>query len=143
MGTIAEALDTSAEQARDRYTARVDRWESALDQPWERSGRFLSSRMPDGTTEPDQSIADLDRWCLRHLDEHSGARHNARHDGIEERMVSANLPKHTPLTEMTSFTRTAAYLIRRGSDATEAERDAYQARKTALLAKLDTTGEHP
>jgi hypothetical protein len=44
---------------------------------------------------------------------------------------------------MTSFTRTAAYLIRRGSDATEAERDAYQARKTALLAKLDTTGEHP
>jgi hypothetical protein len=52
--------------------------------------------VPDGTTEPDETIADLDRWCLRHLDEHSGARHNARHDGIEDRMVSASLPKHTP-----------------------------------------------
>jgi hypothetical protein len=94
--TIAEALDVSAEQARDQYTATVDRWEAALDRPWERSGRFLASRMPDGTTEPDETIADLDRWCLRHLDEHSGARHNARHDGIEDRMVSARLPKHTP-----------------------------------------------
>jgi hypothetical protein len=32
--TIAEALDASAEQARDQYTATVDRWEAALDRPW-------------------------------------------------------------------------------------------------------------
>jgi hypothetical protein len=141
--TIAEALDTSAEQARDQYTATVDRWENALDQPWERSGRFLSSRMPDGTTDPDASAADLDQWCLHHLEEHSGARHNARHDGTEDHMVSANLPKHTRLTEMTSLTRTAGYLIRRGTDATEAERDAYQARKAAVLAKLRASGGDP
>jgi hypothetical protein len=141
--TIAEALDITVERARDQHTATMDRWEDALDQPWERSGRFLSSRMPDGTTDPDATIADLDQWCLRHLDEHSGARHNARHDGIEDRMVSVTLPQHTPLTEMNSLTRTAAYLTARGAEATHAERDAYQARKTALLARLNATGGHP
>ena len=69
--TIAEALDTSEQQARDQYTPTVERWEDGLDRPWERSGRFLSSRMPDGTTDPEASAADLDQWCLRHLDEHS------------------------------------------------------------------------
>lgn len=133
---IAEALDLTAEQARDRYTATVDRWEDALDRPWERSGRFLASRMREGTTEPDQTAADLDRWCLRHLEENSGTRHNARHDDIEDRMVSANLPQHTPVTEMTSLTRTAAYLVRRGAEATAAEREAYHVRKKALLARL-------
>ncbi|HEX6356027.1 hypothetical protein [Actinophytocola sp.] len=133
---IAEALNLTAEQARDLYTAVIDQWEDALDRPWERSGRFLSSRMPDGTTKPDETAADLDRWCLRHLEENDGARHNARHAGIEDRMVSANLPEHTPLTEMNSLTRTAAYLIQRGSEATDAERDAYEIRKKALMAKL-------
>lgn len=50
-------------------------------------------------------------------------------------MVSANLPEHTPVTEMTSLTRTAAYLIQRGTDATDAERDAYETRKKTLLTK--------
>jgi hypothetical protein len=36
--------------------------------------------MPDGTTDPDQTAADLDQWCLRHLEETSGARSNAHHD---------------------------------------------------------------
>jgi hypothetical protein len=54
-------------------------------------------------------------------------------------MVSANLPKHTTLTEMNRLTRTAGSLIRRGTDATESERNAYQARKTTLLAKLSQT----
>lgn len=136
-GDIAEALDTTAEQARDRYTAVMDRWEDALDRPWERSGRFLVSRMPDGTTEPDQTAADLDRWCSQHLEENSGTRHNAHHDGIEDRMVSANLPQHTPVTEINSLTRTAAYLAQRGFDATEVERKAYETRKKTLMAKLD------
>lgn len=134
--TIAEALNSTEQQAREQYAPTLDRWDDALDRPWECSGRFLASRMPDGTTEPDQTIADLDQWCLRHLDEHIGARHNARHDGIEDRIVSANLPKHTPITEMNSLTRTAGYLIRRGTDATEAERDAYQQRKARVLAAL-------
>lgn len=134
---IAEALSLTAEQARDRYSAAIDQWEDALNRPWEHSGRFLSSRMPDGTTEPDQTAADLDRWCLRHLEENDGARHNARHGGIEDRMVSANLPEHTLVTEMNSLTRIAAYLIQRGTAATGAERDAYENRKKTLMAKLN------
>lgn len=133
---IAEALNLTAEQARDRHTVAIELWEDALNRPWERSGRFLSSRMPDGTTEPDQTAADLDRWCLRHLEENDGARHNARQAGTEALMVSANLPERTPLTEMNSLTRTAAYLIQRGAEATEAERDAYESRKKELMAKL-------
>lgn len=139
--TIAEALDTSEDQARDQWAPTLEHWESALDRPWERSGRFLAGRMPDGTTEPEQTAAELDQWCLRHLDEHDGARHNARAEGIEDRMVSATLPQHTPLTEMTSLTRTAAYLTRRGSQATEAERDAYQQRKAQVLAALNAAAE--
>ncbi|TDV53644.1 hypothetical protein [Actinophytocola oryzae] len=92
--------------------------------------------MPDGTTDPDETAADFDQWCLRHVEENHGARHNARHAGVEDRMVSANLPEHTPLTEMNSLTRTAAYLSRRGAEATEAERDVYEARKKAVMAKL-------
>jgi hypothetical protein len=137
--TIAEALDTTVEQARDQYTATIDRWEDALDRPWERVGRFVLSRMPDGTTEPDRTAADLDQWCLRHLDEHNGTRNNARHDGIEDRMVSANLPHHTSVTEIASLTRTAAYLIKRSTEATETEREAYKARKQALMTKLTQT----
>jgi hypothetical protein len=135
-GDIAEALNLTAEQARDLYTAAIDQWEDALNRPWERSGRFLASRMPDGTTEPDGTATDLDQWCLRHLEETDGARHNARHDDTEDRMVSANLPKHTPLTEMNSLTRTAAYLIQRGSQATTAEREAYENCKKELMTKL-------
>jgi hypothetical protein len=139
--TIAEALDTTPEQAQERYTGTLDRWDNALDQPWERSGRFLASRMPDGTTDPDQTAADLDQWCLRHLEDNHGSRHNARHDGIEDCMVSANLPKHSPVTELTSLTRTAAYLARRGAEATDAERDAYQQRKARVLATLRAAEE--
>lgn len=134
---IAEALNLTAEQARDQYIAAIDQWEDALNRPWERSGRFLASRMPDGATEPDETAADLDQWCVRHLEENDGARHNARHDGIEDGMVSASLPAHTPVTEMTSLTRTAAYLIERGTDATDAERDAYATRKKTVMDRLN------
>jgi hypothetical protein len=48
--------------------------------------------MPDGTTKPDESAADLDQWCLRHLEENHGARYNARYDGIEDRMVPRTCP---------------------------------------------------
>lgn len=87
--------------------------------------------MPDGITEPDQIFADLDQWCLRHLDEHSGTRKNARHNGIEDRMVSANLPKYWQTTRppgegpfvagtisssIPSGVRSNAYLTDRGLD---------------------------
>lgn len=38
---------------------------------------------------------------------------------------------------MTSLIRTAAYLMERGSETTDAERDAYVTRKRTLMAKLD------
>ncbi|TCO46448.1 hypothetical protein [Actinocrispum wychmicini] len=133
---IADALDTTIEQARDQYAAVVDQWEDALDRPWERPGRFLASRLPGGTTEPVETAAELDDWCQGHMEKNSGTRHNARHDGIEDRMVSANLPSHTPVTEINSLTRTAAYLARRGCHATEAELEAYEARRKAMLNKL-------
>jgi hypothetical protein len=137
---IAEALDLTADQARDQYKAAIDQWEDALNRPWERSGRFLASRMPDGTAEPDETAADLDHWCLGHLEENNGARYNARQAGTEDRMVSANLPEHTPLTEMNGLTRTAAYLIQRGTAATAAERHAFEIRKKTLLTKLGQAG---
>lgn len=51
-------------------------------------------------------------------------------------MVSANLPEHPPVSEMNSLTRTAAYLIQRGGEATDAERHAYETRKKALMARF-------
>jgi hypothetical protein len=114
----------------------IDAWEDALNQPWERSGRCLSSRMPSGTAEPGETAAYLDQWCARHLKANDGARHNARRDGCEDRMVSANLPGHTPVTEIASLTRTAAYLTKRGTETTTAERNAYETRKKRLLSRL-------
>jgi hypothetical protein len=109
---IADALNITEQQASARYSMNIDTWEDALNRPWERSGRFL------------------------HLKPNDGARHNARHDGIEDRMVSANLPEHTPVTEFISLTRTAAHFIQSGTAGTEAEREAYETRKTAVVAKI-------
>jgi hypothetical protein len=60
-GDIAEAVQSTAEQARDQYAALVDQWEDALNRPWERSGRFLASRMPDGTTV--LALTESDQCC--------------------------------------------------------------------------------
>jgi hypothetical protein len=76
------------------------------------------------------------QWCARHLNSNDGARHNARHDGIEDRMVSANLPGHTPVTEIASLTRTATYLTQGGSETTPTERNSYETRKKRLLSRL-------
>jgi hypothetical protein len=46
-------------------------------------------------------------------------------------MVSANLPQHTPVTEMNSLDRPSTYLIECGAQATGSERDAYDNRKKA------------
>lgn len=133
---IADAMSITEQQVSERYSTSPDAWEDALNRPWERSGRFLSSRMPSGTAEPGETAAYLDQWCARHLNSNDGARHNARHDGIEDRMVSANLPGHTPVTEIASLTRTAAYLTQPGTETTTTERNAYETRKKRLLSRL-------
>lgn len=58
--------------------------------------------MPDSTTDPGQTAADLDRWCLRHFEANGGALPNS----IEDCMVSANVPEYAPLIEMNRLTRT-------------------------------------
>jgi hypothetical protein len=125
-------VETTAKQAREEYAAVVDQWggraEQAVGTVRPVSGQSDARR--HHRTRPDRRR--LDQWCLRHLDENSGARHNARHNSIEDRMVSANLP---PVTEINSLTRTAAYLAQRGTESTEAERKAYETRKKAMLTK--------
>lgn len=133
---IAEAISgspASANEAQEQFADAIRYWEDALNRPLERSGRYLASRLPDGATDPDRCAEYLDRWCVRHLEPSDGARYNARHGGIEDRMVSAKLPKHTRLTELNSLLRTARYLTELGDRATDAEWQAYQARKTTIL----------
>lgn len=130
---IAEAVGTSADEVLRRFSVAIERWEDALNRPLERSGSYLISRLPDGADRPDWHADYLDQWCAEHLPPSSAARHNARHNGIEDRMVSAKLPKHTRLTELHSVLRTACYFNDRGDGATDAEWHAYHVRKAALL----------
>lgn len=57
---IGESLDVSRQAAHERYAPALAKWESGLDKPWARHGRFLSSRLPDGASEQDRSAARLD-----------------------------------------------------------------------------------
>lgn len=133
---IAEALSISEQEAQERYQEEVDRWEDVLDRPWERSGAFLSSRMPEGCSDPAWTADYLDRWCARHIPEASAARSLARDAGTEDRMVSAGLPKHTALTEMTSVLRHGRYLLDAGIT-TGPEVEAHQARKADVFARAE------
>lgn len=133
---IAEALSITEQEAQDRYREDIERWEDAVDRPWERSGAFLSSRLPEGCADPTQTADYLDRWCARHIPETAAARSLARDAGTEDRMVSANLPQHTSLTELTSVTRHGHYLLDHDIYAGP-EWDAHQARKAAVFARAD------
>ena len=137
---LAEAIDgsaASANEVQERFAGAIRSWEDALNQPLERSGRYLASRLPDGAADPDRCADYLDQWCVRNLEPSDGARYNARHSGIEDRMVSAKLPKHTRLTELNSLLRTACYLNELGDRATDAEWQAYHARKAAILGNTN------
>lgn len=130
---IAEALGTSVDEVQLLFDEAIERWEDALNRPLERSGRYLTSRLPDGAAEPDLTADYLDRWCAQQLQPSTGARHNAHHQGIDDRMVSAKLPQHTTLTELTSVLRTGQYLTELGHSATETQWQAYRTRKAAVL----------
>lgn len=133
---IAEALGVPEDAAQWRYGDEVQRWEDELDRPWEHSGAFLSSRLPEGCADPAQTAGYLDRWCARYIPETAAARSLARDAGTEDRMVSANLPKHTTLTEMTSVARRARYLLDHHITAGP-EYEAHQARKADVFARAD------
>jgi hypothetical protein len=127
---------------RQRFTEAVEQWEDALDVPVERAGRYLASRLPEGASDPAETIIYLDRWCTRHLPQDCAAQHtaphNARYGGVEDRMVSAGLPRHTVLTELVGVVRTGRRLVELGSAATDEDRRAYQARKAAVLRAAET-----
>jgi len=129
---VAAGLDVSEQDAHERYGPVLADWDDALNRPWERSGHYVSCRLPDGASDPADSAAYLDRWCGEHLGPRNGARRRAERDGIAEQMVSAMLPTHTLATESASLLRTAAHLSTHGA-ATDGERDAYQARKRQIL----------
>jgi hypothetical protein len=52
------------------------------------------------------------------------------------RVVGAPIARCS-VTEINSLTRTAAYSTQRGSEVTDDERQAYEGRKKAVLAKID------
>lgn len=133
---IGEALSITAAQAEERYREAITRWEEALDEPWGEAHGRVYSRMPDGASEPDFTAGYLDRWCLTHLAPADAARSSARRDGTEEHMVSAGLPKHSTLTEMTSVCRTATHLIKRDVHSGP-EWEAYQTRKADVYARAE------
>jgi len=137
---IAEALSVTPAEAEELYTEAVQHWERALDEPVVRSGRYLSDQLPDGANNPAWYAEHLDQWCTGRFGPGDGVVSNARHAGIEDRMVSANLPKHTDLTEMNSVLRYSLYLINRGEPITAAERDAHDARKAAVWARYNLPG---
>jgi len=58
---IAEALNLTAGQASHQYTARSSSGKARSTDRGKCSGRFLTSRMPNGTTELDETAADLDQ----------------------------------------------------------------------------------
>lgn len=138
---IAEALSITEQDAQERYREEIERWEDALDRPWERSRAFLSSRMPQGCSDPAWTADYLDRWCTRHSHETDAARSFAKQDGIEDRMVSANLPKHTTLTEMNRELRVAARLMKAGTPQTDPEWVAHRQRRAELHARIDAEAE--
>jgi hypothetical protein len=132
---IAEALCVSEREARERYGEEIERWEDALDRPWARSGSFLVSRMP-GDADPAWTVAYLDGWCSRHIPEDDSARSLARDAGTEDRMVSASLPKHTAVTEMTSVVRYGQYLL--DHDVLSGpDWEAHQARRADVYARAE------
>ena len=131
---IAEALCVSKQEAQERYRDEIERWEDALDRPWERSGAVLSSRMPDA--DPAWTADYLDGWCARIIPELSASRSLAKGDSTEDRMVSANLPKHTTLTEMNSVARHTRYLMEHAIYSGP-EWEAHQARKADVYVRAD------
>lgn len=123
------------QSAQERYRDTVAAWEDALDRPWERVGRHLSSRLPSGLADAEVTLRYLDEWCAQHAPD--STRRLAEDDGIADRMVSANLPTHDTLTKTTSVLRHGR-VLRRRDDVTPAEWAAHHARQQAVHDEAET-----
>lgn len=127
----------SKQSAQERYADALAKWEDALDRPWERAGSFLSSRLPEGLSDPAFTAGYLDRWCARHAPD--STRQRAEHDGIADRMVSANLAEHTSTTRINLVLRRNRHLFARetaGEDVS-AEWADHRQRRQELYDSLD------
>jgi hypothetical protein len=135
---VGDGLGISKQTAHERFAPAYQSWESALDEPWVQSGSLRSSRLPEGADRPDEAAASLDRWCARNTALLGSVADRAQQTGHAERMVSAELPRHTGLTEAASVIRQAKHLGARSEPPSQAELDAFAARKHAVLAQ-----DHP
>jgi len=143
---IAEGFGAEDEQKeiQERYEPVVAEWDDVLTVPWE-PGHGISkdgagalvwfSRLPNGAADPDFTAGYLDMWCARHVDR--AVRDNAEHDGISDRMVSANLPAHTDITQLNRELRVSARLYQDRVPQTDPQFVAHRERKAAIAAAME------
>jgi hypothetical protein len=87
---IADSLGLSADEARERYTPALDRWNAAFHQPYrlDETGRKRIPLLPTAAYDPAWACTQLDQWAFLH------------HVGIDDRQaVSAGLVRASTTNE--------------------------------------------
>lgn len=128
----AEHGDITRQSAQERYGPALAEWHDALDRPTERSGPFLSSRLPDGLEQPERTAARLDAWAQAHVAGDRFSRQRAEADG--RGLVSAGLEEHSALTRLNAARRYREHLHAR-----EQAGETIRAAEWDRLAELKTT----
>lgn len=97
----------------------IDQWRAHIERPWRRYGADLISTLPAGLDRPDDTAAELDVWCERHLNTDDSKHH-----------VSWYLRGHTSETEQASLRRRDQFLA--AHEHTVEERLAHQSRQQRI-----------
>lgn len=105
----AEHGGITRQSAQERYGPALAEWNDALDRPTERSGPFLSSRLPDGLEQPAATAARLDAWAQTHV----AAAIRQRGQAHEALLVSTGLEAHSGLTRLNTAQRYDEHLRER------------------------------
>lgn len=129
--------EISKQSAQERYKDALAEWEDALDRPWEHSGAFLGTRLPEGLADPAFTTNHLDQWCTEHAPD--SLQYLAEHKGIADQLVSANLPAHTGATRIDAVLRRNRHLFARetaGEDVS-AEWADHRQRRQQIYDSLD------
>ncbi len=142
----AEHGEITRQSVQERYGPALADWDDALDQPWQRSGAFVSSRLPDGLVEPERTAARLDAWAAAHVATERFSRQRAEAEG--RGIVSTGLETHSALTRLNTALRYGKHLREReqaGEEVTVAEWDRFaELKATARAAAEDEQAEqHP
>jgi hypothetical protein len=94
---IAAYLETTAEEAEQRYTPAVQAWNEAFEEPYrlDETGRKRIPQLPTAAYDPNWACTQLDRWAY------------LRHVGIDDRQaVSASLVMAEAADEQVTRTQT-------------------------------------